>query len=115
MTGFACVWWFRQDILKGGRALVVKGILPFAGAVILALFFVKGVINDWKPVNSFSSWTLPFSPHWHIGGIFLIGVGSLILGVVLMEVYRYISPAYFKGQTLNKDTAVLVPDDGGTQ
>jgi hypothetical protein len=28
-----------------------------------------------------------------------------------MEIYRHISPPYFKGLTLNKDTAVLVPDE----
>ncbi len=37
-----------------------------------------------------------------VGGVFLIGVGSLLLGVVLMFVYQGIAPAYFRGETLPK-------------
>ena len=58
-----------------------------------------------------SYWTMPFSPHWKIGGIFLTGIGTLLLGVVLMFVYWAFRPAYFRGETLNKDTPILVPDN----
>ncbi|MGH8919534.1 MAG: amino acid transporter, partial [Actinomycetes bacterium] len=112
MTGFACVWWFRRDLLRSGRDLLLKGVLPFVGAVILLLFFVKGVYEDWKPDTGSSSWTLPFPPHWHIGGIFLTGIGALVVGVVAMEIFRWVSPPFFRGRTLNRDTAVLVPEEG---
>jgi hypothetical protein len=42
--------------------------------------------------------------------VFLTGVGASILGVVLMIVYRFVSPAFFKGETLNKETPILVPE-----
>ena len=110
MTGFACVWWFRKDLARGGRELLLKGVLPLFGGLVLAAFFVFGLYEDWKAVNSQSTWLMPFSPHWRIGGIFLTGVGALALGVILMLVYRFVSPAFFRGETLNKDTPILVPE-----
>ncbi len=110
MTGFACAWWFRRDLRNSTKDLFLKGIFPFLGGLILLLFFVKGVTYDWTPVSSFSVWHMPFSPHWYIGGAFLTGVGALVLGVILMEIYRHVNPPFFKGRTLNKDTPILVPE-----
>ena len=46
--------------------------------------------------------------------MFLIGIGSLLLGVVLMFVYQAIAPAYFRGETLPKrDSGDLVLVGGG--
>jgi amino acid transporter len=110
MTGFACAWWFRRDLRNSTKDLFLKGIFPFLGGLILLLFFVKGVSYDWTTASSYSVWHMPFPPHWHIGGAFLTGVGALLLGVVLMEIYRHISPAFFRGETLNRDTPILVPE-----
>jgi hypothetical protein len=55
--------------------------------------------------DSTTSWTLPFPPHWAIGGIFLTGVGSLVLGLVVMAVTWAFMPAFFRGETLPKRTA----------
>jgi hypothetical protein len=50
----------------------------------------------------------------NVGGVFLLGVGSLLLGVVLMFVYQAIAPAYFRGETLPKrDSGDLVLVGGG--
>jgi hypothetical protein len=42
--------------------------------------------------------------------VFLTGIGALVVGVVLMFIYRAVNPAFFKGETLNKDTPILVPE-----
>ncbi len=111
LTGYECVWWFRRDLLKGWKDFLLKGFLPLLGAASLTYFFAKGVWDYWNYTYGFSYWTLPFSPHWKIGGVFLTGVGSLVLGVILMLIYRVVSPPFFKGEVLNKETPVLVPDD----
>jgi amino acid transporter len=111
LTGLACVWWFRHDLRKSGREFVVKGLMPFLGGAILLAFFVYGAYEDWKASQGSSFWTMQFSPHWQIGGIFLTGIGALVLGVVLMLIYRFVNPPFFKGRTLNKDTPILVPED----
>ncbi len=48
-----------------------------------------------------------------IGGVFILDVGVLLLGIVLMYVYRAIRPAYFRGEVLNRDTPTRVPEDIG--
>jgi len=38
----------------------------------------------------------------------VLGLGLIVLGVVLMLVWRSVQPAFFRGETLRKDTPVLV-------
>jgi hypothetical protein len=42
--------------------------------------------------------------------VFLTGAGALLLGVVLMVIYRIVAPPFFKGETLDRETPVLVPE-----
>jgi hypothetical protein len=62
-----------------------------------------GDVEFWKPSYGNTYWPLPLPPHWQIGGVFITGVRVLLTGVI--------HPPFFKGETLNKDTPVLVPDN----
>ena len=77
---------------------------------LLFAFLAKGLYEFWQPSYGTTSWTMPFPPHWHIGGVFLTGVGAFLVGVVLMIIYRFVNPPFFKGQTLTRDTPVLAPE-----
>ena len=47
--------------------------------------------------------------------MFALGIGVLLLGVVLMLIWRAISPAYFRGETLPQMSygeLILVPASG---
>ena len=46
-----------------------------------------------------------------IGGVFVIGIGAIVLGAVLMLVYSRIAPPFFRGETLRPGTADLLLDD----
>ena len=113
LTGFACVWYYRRTLLSSTRNFFMRGLLPLLGGIILygAMFF--SLYHYWNPVNSYTSWTLPFPPHWQIGGIFVIDVLTILLGIVLMVVYSVIRPPFFRGEVLNSSTSTLVPDDLG--
>ncbi len=111
LTGLACVWWFRRDLTNSTRDLLTKGIMPGLGGLILFFFFFYGAKQFWSAAYGSTFWTLPFSPHWQIGGVFLTGAGALVLGLVLMLIYSRVSPPFFKGETLNKDSQILVPDN----
>ena len=52
-------------------------------------------------------------PHWQMGGVFVIDALTIILGLVLMFVQRGVRPQFFRGETLNRDTATLVPESAG--
>jgi amino acid transporter len=110
MTGYECVWWYRKRLTSDSRMLLTAGVFPLVGALILTFFFGYGCYYYWQAGNSNTFWTLPFSPHWAIGGIFFSGVLSIAFGFVLIAVYRRFNPAYFQGITLNADTPILVPE-----
>jgi amino acid transporter len=111
LTGFACAWYYRRNLTTSARNLWMQGILPLTGGVIL---FVLGGWSLWLDVhgtqNSYTSWTLPFSPHWQIGGAFLVVFFSGLVGLAVYIYQRVTAPAYFKKQTLTRSTATLVPD-----
>jgi amino acid transporter len=93
MTGFACVWFYRRMIAKGGRDLWMKGVLPFLGGVLLLGAFLDASYNYAQP--DYGNTTI-----FGIGGVFVIGIGALVLGGILMVVYRFVSPPFFRGETL---------------
>ena len=93
MTGFACVWFYRRTIAKGGRDLWMKGVLPFLGGLMLLGAFGFASYQYAQP--SYGKTTI-----FGIGGVFVIGIGALVFGGVLMLVYRVVAPAFFVGETL---------------
>lgn len=44
------------------------------------------------------------------GGVFVMGIGALLLGVVLMIIWQLKAPPFFRGETLHQDTPILVPE-----
>ena len=81
------------------------------------LYFILGwsLYFYWQPVNSYTTWSMPFPPHWDIGGVFLIDVASVLLGIVLMFVYASLRPPFFRGEVLTRSTPTLVPEDIGVE
>ncbi|HXB38125.1 MAG TPA: APC family permease [Acidimicrobiales bacterium] len=114
LTGFACVWYWRHSLRESARNLWLRGILPLLGGLILWACIPWLLVHYWKPVNSYTTYTLPFAPHWQVGGIFLLMFGASLLGVILFFIYRAVQPAYFRGEVLNRDTPTRVPEDIGT-
>ncbi|GAA5130757.1 APC family permease [Pseudonocardia adelaidensis] len=95
LTGFACVWFHRREL--SGRGLWTKGVLPGLGGVMLLVAFALSSIDYASPD---AGATTVFG----IGGVFVIGIGAIVLGAVLMLVYSRIAPAFFRGETLRPGT-----------
>src|ERR1700722_2690033 len=88
LTGFSCAWFFRHELLTSGRALLTKGVLPLVGGLTLLGAFVLSIKSYWPAASSYSSFD-------GVGGIFLIGAGSLVIGVIVMLVVSRFMPRYF--------------------
>jgi amino acid transporter len=114
LTGFACAWYYRANLRSSARNFWMQGVLPTLGGLILFFALAWSLHDDWLAPSdvstSYTSWHLPFSPHWQIGGVFLIGIGTFVVGIVLMFIWRAIAPAFFRRETLTRETATLVPD-----
>lgn len=106
ITGFACVWYFRHDLTRSVRDFFFKGFFPFVGASMLVYAFVQSAIDMWDVDYGY---TVIFG----IGGTFVMGIGALLFGVVLMVIWFFAprAKAFFSGKSLNRDTPVLVPED----
>ncbi|WP_067719796.1 APC family permease [Nocardia yamanashiensis] len=82
LTGVSCAWLYRDRFATDRRALVMKGILPALGG--FALLFAAG----WTAVTSWFS------------AIFVLGVGTLLLGVPLYLILARTMPPFFRGEVL---------------
>ena len=73
-TGFACVIYYRKELMKSAKNFFFIGICPLIGATILTYILVRSMIDFWDPANSESgdSW-------FGIGPPLVIGVGFMIL------------------------------------
>ncbi|MFF8537588.1 APC family permease [Streptomyces sp. SAS_267] len=100
LTGFACVWYYRKVLTRSPRDLWTRGIMPGLGGLMLLYFFVNACFVYAAADYGSTSWTLPFPPHWQLGGVFVTGVGALLLGAVLMLVYGAVRPSYFRKETI---------------
>jgi amino acid transporter len=106
ITGYACVWYFRGQLRDSARNFLLQGLLPLLGALMLTYAFVQSAIDMWDVDYGYTTLL-------GIGGTFVVGVGSLLVGVVLMIVWFFFprSKRFFRGESLNRDTEVLVPDE----
>ena len=102
LTGFACVWFYRKTMWSKPRDILMQGVIPLLGGLLLVGAFLYASKTYLDPDYGYTS-------IGGIGGVFLLGIGSLLAGVVLMFIWQSISPAYFRGETLPKrDSTELV-------
>jgi amino acid transporter len=82
LTGLACVVYYRRSIVTSARNLLLAGVLPFAGFVMLAYVFARAYVDyGTKGYAQDYNYTPP------VLGIevpIIIGIGGLLLGFVLM-------------------------------
>jgi amino acid transporter len=105
LTAYACVWYFREELMLSFKDFVFKGLFPGIGGVMLTLVFFKTAIDTWDPAYGAGG------AIFGVGTVFVIGVGILLLGVVLMFVWQRLAPEFFEGEVLKHDTPVLVVED----
>jgi len=107
LTGFACVWYYRRELRNSPNDLLMKGILPFLGGLMLLGAFVIASYQYAQP--DYGNTTM-----FGIGGVFVVGIGSLLVGVVLMYIWNLVAPEYFSRATLPKrgeaDLVLLTPE-----
>src|SRR6478609_5878382 len=112
LTGFACAWYYRKNLTSSTRNLFMQGIIPVLGGLIL--FFLGGwsvwLDYDIATANDYTMWTVPWL-HWQVGGAFVIAVGAALVGLACFFYCRFKDPAFFRKETLTRNTATLVPDE----
>ena len=103
LTGFACVWFYRKTLTGSTRDFVMRGVAPLLGGLVLSVVFIYGLIQYAKP-----SWLSDSEGNnvtiFGFGAVAVVGIGALVLGVIVMVVWRFaapgFSPGFFSGRTL---------------
>lgn len=98
--------WDTCLVFSSWRNFWNRLVFPLVGAVLLTGAFVYSAIDMLDPDYGYTVLL-------GVGGVFVVGVGSLVLGAVLMVVWSFFAEAkpFFRGESLNRDTEVLVPDE----
>ncbi|MGB3483148.1 MAG: APC family permease [Mycobacterium sp.] len=104
VTAYACVWYFRRSLFTSTRNLFFRGIFPMLGGLAMTWAFFQSATDMIQPDYGYTA----FGP---IGGVFVLGVGMLVLGVPLMlACWAFGTKRFFRGETLTASTEVKVPD-----
>ena len=93
------MWFFRKEITDSVRGFIFRFLLPLiGGTMLLAMFFVTAFDSIDPSSGSGSS-------IFGVGTVFVLGMGILLLGAVLMLFTRLRHPAFFRNETLPRTTA----------
>ncbi|MBE7159879.1 MAG: APC family permease [Williamsia herbipolensis] len=103
VTAYACVWYFRRTLLHSARNLFMRGIFPLLGGIAMTWAFIQSATDMIAPDYGSTS-------VGGVGGVFIMGVGMLVLGIPLMLLCVAGGRDFFRGRTLTATTEVKVPD-----
>ncbi len=114
LTGFACIWYYRKDLTSSARNLLMQGIFPLTGALIMYFLGGWSIWLDWDVATGT---TTPCGPcqarTGRSAGPSVIAVAAWPGCVVFYLFCRFVraGAAFFKKQTLTRATPTLVPDE----
>ncbi|WP_329432251.1 MULTISPECIES: APC family permease [unclassified Streptomyces] len=89
VTGLACAWLFRGQLRRSWRDALLKGVLPLAGGLMMLAAFVRSAVDMTDP--AYGSTSL-----FGVGGVLLLGIGSVLLGLVVMLTLRHRFRPFFR-------------------
>ncbi len=105
LTGFAAAIFYRRVIFRSARNLVLMGLIPLAGGVVLAWAFVRSAIDMADPANSYTG-----ADWFGISVPLAITILTFALGVVLMVLWWVRSPAFFRLRPTVFEAPSVPPD-----
>jgi amino acid transporter len=94
LNGFSCAIYYRRELTKSVKNFFFIGVGPVVGGLILGFLFVKAIIEYSKTDASYSGSAL-----FGVAIPVVLGLGLLLLGVVLMVIWRLGGHRRFFGRT----------------
>jgi hypothetical protein len=104
LTAFACIWYFRTELFDSLDSIVFKFLAPLLGGIGLVGVLLVTLRDSASP---------DYGSGASIGGVGLVLIlrlGLILVGVFLMLYLSRRHPAFFRGETLRRDTPAFVAD-----
>ena len=98
MLGIATVWFFRHELRRSATDLVTKGIAPAIGAAVLGWALYRNLLDTFAEDYGLTSF-------FGVGGVFVIGVATMLIGGIVMAAWNTRAPAFFRGETFTPQWA----------
>lgn len=105
LTAFGCIWFFRRELFSSPMNIIFKFLFPLLGGLGLAFVFVITLRDSASPDYGSGASVLG------VGLVLVLGLGLIVLGLIFMVIMRIWQPAFFRGETLRRDTPVMVVDE----
>jgi len=105
LTAFGCIWFFRRELFVSVYSVTFKLAFPLLGGLGLLAVFLITLRDSASP---------DYGSGASIGGVGLVlvlGLGLILIGLVFMMIMRTRRPAFFRGETLGRNTPALVVDE----
>lgn len=110
ITGFACTWFYRKSLLSSQRSFWLRGVLPGLSGVMLFGILGWSVWFYHDPNQSYTSWHMPFWPHWTIGGVLSIAIITALAGLAWMLSLQRSHREFFSGQAMREGVSITDDD-----
>jgi amino acid transporter len=101
LTAIGCIWYFRKELFTSAFNVIFKFLFPLLGGLGLWFVFFVTIVDSANPEYSGSS-------VFGVGTVLVLGLGLILLGLVFMFSWRAKAPAFFRGETLRRDTPTLI-------
>jgi amino acid transporter len=92
LLGIAALWAFRHEVTRSWSDFLSKGVAPLVGTGILAWALYRNGKDTYAVDYGYTTLL-------GVGGVFAIGVVTLLIGAVLMELWEARSRSFFRGET----------------
>ena len=104
LTAIGCIWYFRKELFTSFYNFIFRFLFPLLGGLGLWFVFFVTIRDSADPEYSGSS-------VFGVGTVLVLGLGLILLGLVFMFIWRMKAPAFFRGETLRRDTpSLIVPE-----
>jgi amino acid transporter len=92
LLGLAALWFFRHELLASRADFLRKCVAPLIATGVLGWAFVRNLKDTYQ--TDYGLTTL-----LGVGGVFVIGLATLALGLVLLALWNWRAPSFFRGET----------------
>ncbi|HEY1699010.1 MAG TPA: hypothetical protein VGG75_04745 [Trebonia sp.] len=109
-TGFACFWFYRKTLRTSAANFWLRGVIPLLSGIMLAIILGWSIYFYADPDQNYTTWQMPFWPHWTVGGVLSIGIITGLIGLGWMLATQPYKKEFFSGRSMREGYSITDDD-----